>query len=538
MTRLEPRGSVPLNEVLAARIGDPLWLLARQWQLGELLGEDAGTPVAAELRLVSHPLTHLTAGAPEPSWPHDMKGADRLPPDVPLEALVEAAPTAVPAPLWRRADAGRVLLEIAREAGLELLADVLNGAYPLAAPPADDTEATGLWPLLAGLPDGEAVAVDLTGLNLNDPQTALPGIFGTTGEPNTVRQVLTAWLAWRTAAEPLAPAVPAWDPAALTHRFAMAAASAEGTTVFAVDYPGGAIDWHHCTLASAAAPLPGAAPPTRTTIASAPSLLRFPGMPAERWWEVDDHVIDLGAVDAGPADLSRLLVLDFAISYGGDAYLVPVRLSAASWTVIEELTVTDSFGDRTVIGPAASADWAMFTPNPAVPGLLLVPGAVGRIDGDVTEELTLCRDEVANLGWLIEERWEGGTGQPVERPPASRPAVELPADPTVDLVWTLANDPPPGWLPLRPADGPESGPVLARLRLAGRAPRSLLAADVADTLPDRAIPHVGRALTRRYHLAYDTSGRALVWAGRAARAAAPSGATGTAWDRADLPPRP
>ncbi|MFD5742584.1 DUF2397 family protein [Streptomyces massasporeus] len=36
-----------------------------------------------------------------------------------------------------------------------------------------------------------------------------------------------------------------------------------------------------------------------------------------------------------------------------------------------------------------------------------------------------------------------------------------------------------------------------------------------------------------------TAGRhRLVWAGRAARAAAPSGATGTAWDRADLPPRP
>ncbi|WP_157556232.1 hypothetical protein [Herbidospora yilanensis] len=57
-------------------------------------------------------------------------------------------------------------------------------------------------------------------------------------------------------------------------------------------------------------------------------------------------------------------------------------------------------------------------------------------------------------------------------------------------------------------------------------------------MSDRAVTHAGRALARRHHLAYDAAERALLWAAHTLRAAAPSGAAGTAWDRADLPPRP
>src|SRR5256885_3971129 len=50
-TRLEPDAR---NETMAsslqARIHDPAWLLARQWQFGEFQGEDAGTPVVARWR--------------------------------------------------------------------------------------------------------------------------------------------------------------------------------------------------------------------------------------------------------------------------------------------------------------------------------------------------------------------------------------------------------------------------------------------------------------------------------------------------------
>jgi hypothetical protein len=49
-TRLEPqsRGGNP-SPGLEARMHDPLWLLARQWQFGEFHGEDAGTPLTAHI---------------------------------------------------------------------------------------------------------------------------------------------------------------------------------------------------------------------------------------------------------------------------------------------------------------------------------------------------------------------------------------------------------------------------------------------------------------------------------------------------------
>ena len=43
--RLEPRPrSSSIKRSLAAQVRDPLWLLGRQWQVGEFQGEDAGVP--------------------------------------------------------------------------------------------------------------------------------------------------------------------------------------------------------------------------------------------------------------------------------------------------------------------------------------------------------------------------------------------------------------------------------------------------------------------------------------------------------------
>lgn len=38
-----------LDSGVEARIADPLWMLARQWQVGEFRGDDAASPVATRL---------------------------------------------------------------------------------------------------------------------------------------------------------------------------------------------------------------------------------------------------------------------------------------------------------------------------------------------------------------------------------------------------------------------------------------------------------------------------------------------------------
>ncbi|MBC7550399.1 MAG: hypothetical protein H7269_05795, partial [Cellulomonas sp.] len=75
--RLEP---VPpytdLQRGFAAEVADPLWLLGRQWQVGEHAGEDASSPVLVELQVAHTPL--------EP-----VAGID--PTVVPAEALLEGS---------------------------------------------------------------------------------------------------------------------------------------------------------------------------------------------------------------------------------------------------------------------------------------------------------------------------------------------------------------------------------------------------------------------------------------------------------------
>ena len=59
-SRLEPLPtSDDVSEALQARVADPLWMLARQWQFNEFQGEDAGSPIEAALRITGVPITSL-----------------------------------------------------------------------------------------------------------------------------------------------------------------------------------------------------------------------------------------------------------------------------------------------------------------------------------------------------------------------------------------------------------------------------------------------------------------------------------------------
>src|SRR5882762_3560920 len=49
--RVEPRPRTrEIGDVLAARIRDPLWMLTRQWQVGEFLATDSGSPAYVRVR--------------------------------------------------------------------------------------------------------------------------------------------------------------------------------------------------------------------------------------------------------------------------------------------------------------------------------------------------------------------------------------------------------------------------------------------------------------------------------------------------------
>jgi hypothetical protein len=72
--------STNIGEALEARVKDPLWFLARQWQTGEFEAENGGRPVQMAITSRDYAFTSVTLGA-------ERRPLDRADP---LEAIVEA----------------------------------------------------------------------------------------------------------------------------------------------------------------------------------------------------------------------------------------------------------------------------------------------------------------------------------------------------------------------------------------------------------------------------------------------------------------
>src|SRR5687767_10514670 len=77
-------------ESLRARLHDPAWMLARQWQTGEFRAEDAGAPIAAQITYRTRVLDRLRRG--------DQGAVEVLDQTRPLEVAVEREPL----PMTRR----------------------------------------------------------------------------------------------------------------------------------------------------------------------------------------------------------------------------------------------------------------------------------------------------------------------------------------------------------------------------------------------------------------------------------------------------
>ena len=202
--RLEPRcRDDDMAQAVQARLYDPLWLLARQWQVGEFEGEDTGSPVLARWRAQTTPLTRFHAG---PLAPNSRVAASRY--DVaalPLEAMVERQPVRAAGPLDEKRS-----MRLAVESGLHFLRvlDVQSTSasyraafvdhFALAPPTAQqrartDAQTLSWWELMAGrVPDGRRLALALRGPERNALIDAMQIAPGDRAE---VDKALGDWLA-------------------------------------------------------------------------------------------------------------------------------------------------------------------------------------------------------------------------------------------------------------------------------------------------------------------------------------------------------
>lgn len=569
MTWLRLEGSTrdpDLVEGLAARVADPLWTLARQWQVGEFHGEDAATPIIVDADVAITPLTAFAPGGPgDGGGPLLRADADR-----PLEVLVEQEPVADDVRL--ALDLGWTLLRALFAAGATAQAiGRLRQRYRPRVPPDDGRDPAGrahLDALARRSVDGSRIARDLAAEPGRSAVLALLGADLPAGQP--VRAVVLAWAALAADHVRVPEVDPSWRTGPLEYRFRVAAPLAgDGElTLSASEYRGGTLDWYHFRRTPDADP-PGADPlgatgePGVRSISVLPAPLRFHGMPAARFWAIEDETVSFGDLAGGPEDLVRAVVGGFAAVYAGDWTIVPCHLPAGSVARVVSLRVLDDYGQRHDIPATAVRDgvdrvWRFFEvegddgPDAPLlrdrlaPLLLVAPALPDTEEGAPLERVDMIRDEVANLAWAIERRAVAASGRSVDRDAAAAPPPVV--DPGDDWRYEAFTPVPENWIPLVPVRRDDGEVHLRRGRMAvppdGAAPERLLPlgrildAGAPFRVQEAAIPDAGLRLDRRYQRARDADGRVHLWLGRRVRTGAWPATSRVTTDRLRRPQPP
>jgi hypothetical protein len=466
--RIEPRqGDHDLQKGFMAVIHDPVWMLARQWQMGEMQGENASTPI----KVVCEGVRRI----PIQPFQNDVRFDPQV---VPIEPIVEAEPDS----WWTLGRRIRLGAAVARAAGQN------NTPLPDAArfdppPPyehlSQSFDGRELWRLRAAVP----IPVLWFGADL-------PADF-----PNS------------------------WDSEQLVYEAEFR------TDIGALHIPrhaGGEVDWHSADIREPA-PLPGQADVVRAV----PTPLHYPGSPDPRWWTIEDANVDIGGFPPDRSQFPTLLLIDLICSHSNDWFLFPMPAQVGQVVTIEKVTVTDSFGDNYVI-PIVT-DWTLFhTTGLDAPALVIWPTAITPLQGPNLERVQLGVDEFTNLLWAVERRIDGEDLKPT--PKAAPPGAALPVDVTATKIYSYypATNLESYWHPYVVDDAPAAGGASVRRFKQGRfrafpdAPRpepprarTLQPNAGAVHLIDPAtIPVNGLALQRNYSLARDIRGRPLLWVQR------------------------
>lgn len=555
-----------LVEGLRAEVADPVWLVAVQRALGETLGVDGGSPVAADL---------TTSTATVNGWlPRLPDGSDAKPlPTGPLEVVLEDErqpdDSDMPHALRLATLAGRQYLRLLGTSGPDELtayrADLMT-KYPLGT----DLDPDVGDPLLTLAPgrtvDGRALYRDLdTALRENQPP-ALPAEPQVAAENVAqVTKAAQAFLAWFDAVVGGGGAgTSAWLPERFEYQLSLrcgAAEDPEDDDVFVADqFASGFLDWYDFDLAATGIPggpaEAGATPPQTTRYL--PVAVNFHGAPVSSHWTFEDASVELGAAQASPEDLATMVVIDFAVRYTNDFFIIPLALTPGTYTGVQSLTVTDTFDEPLVIDPASQegGQFRLFEhvrqgSDERIPAILIPPAVTGVLEGAAFETVLLLRDEVADICWALEKKVLGNAGEPIDlsallaqsRPTPAPPIAPDPASAGrlhYQLRATLASN----WYPIvvTDPDDPTHLHVVKLEPLPDQGPQPSPSSRVltelaasATGVPTEEITRDGLTVERWWRYARSHDGTQYLWAARRALPARPTAMPNLGFDQALQP---
>ncbi|MHA1147883.1 MAG: hypothetical protein ACTSR8_06520 [Promethearchaeota archaeon] len=298
-TRLEPINKIhSIEEGIQARVKDPIWLLGRQWQMGEFKAENGGAPVKTELSYITQPLNIIKKKTTD--IPFEL--------NEPLEAVVED------------------------EKGTEK----------------------------------------------------------------------------------------AWNPKRLEYSFTI---KGKNVSLSADEYNGNELEWYNFNVENQET-----IDEEVVDLSIMPQRLSYRGMPHPRWWTFEDKNINVGNIQSPYLNYLTMLLMEFSLSYSNDWFIIPMEHKIGHLRKITRLNVIDSFGVVTELKPVVDPSqekkgWEAFTishknPNKESDGsLFYIPNNLmgGGLEGDPIEEVSLMRDELANLVWAIEHTYQNIRGEVISR---------------------------------------------------------------------------------------------------------------------------
>jgi hypothetical protein len=509
--RIEPDlgDSATVVRSAEARVHDPLWFLARQWQLGEFGGCDGGSPILARGEIRS---SAISAFAPRALAPDEVADGEPLGPGQALEPLIEREPLPPPrSPLGARlgAEAGAQLAVLLAEAGLGALRPALVQAFAVTAEPQmaeRDPRGFDRLELLRGrIIDGAAVRAAL-GADVPGFVERWPGPPLTGAQRSELVAVLARFAAWYDGWIDAREVTP---PRGLDVGFSIGV----GDVALAAPSYTGELEWHAFDVVPGGRLREGTAPQSSVIEPTIPTAVTFPGKAQNRFWELEDAAVELAKVAGSEGGLVRGLLLEFVLVSGVDWFVVPVTLPNGAMHELTRFEVSDTFGDRAMVpalasGSPAGRRFAFWRLEGSDASRLLLPDASGRpLQSESVERLQLIRDEASNLVWAVED-WIEGFLRPVslhERPVETATAGGEPRYRAQSLV-------PPGFFPLFP-DGAQLrvGTVLSATG-AARDIRARALETLAFHL--EALPSEGAELSRSFQWLREASGRSVLWLGR------------------------
>jgi hypothetical protein len=584
-SRLESRPrTTDFTSSIAAEVRDPLWMLCRQWQLGEFAGEDSASPLAARIAYRHYRTSKVSLRDAE-AFHFDSS-------EMPLETRVEREPIA----FHRTADGkvysnvvfatrwGKKLLAMLKVAVLDTHQDKYLERFPIKVPVPDhadipeDAEARAIANSVARrVADGVAVwraALDGT------HDTWLATWAG--GAAPQLKLVVDAFAdsvsksIARLFSQPASADDSAWSASHLEYQFAVGADAPvqQAPPVLRADqYAGGRLDWYSFD-ADMTRPLepasdvppgvppdggPGAAPVAQPDVDAEvvesflPGPVRFKGQPQPRFWEMEEAQTDFGKIETSATGLLHLLLAEFGLIYSNDWFMLPHPLPVNTVCEVRGILIDDCFGRHTFIrsaGRGVETAWqrfAMFhltergTRADAAGSLFYLPAVAGKVlESAPLERVNFMRDEMANMVWAVEGVLASQTGQGMSAYRASPAPLDPPNRPRASddmkISYLAGTKVPPNWTPFVPvhAENSVSEIRLQRARMAGGvAPLSRVLREPKSPyfVNEEEIPRTGILVYRTWQRVRWLNGRTLLWIGRAKTTGRGEGGSNLQFDR-------